>query len=85
MRFANLAALFGRFKMIIERNECNNSEQFVTCSDPTERNERNTPLGGVTFVTVVDLVPMAPFQSMGGTGVWTVLFSLPKNRGKIYG
>ena len=138
MRFANLAALFGRFKMMdncyrnipfcyaistikgifsrkrhkrnkfhlglvvssvyylstisigsvhwsVDRNECNNSEQCVTCSDPTERNERNTPLGGVTLVTVVDLVPMAPFQSMGGTGIMTVLFSLPKNRGEIYG
>ena len=36
---------------MIERNERNTLEQFVTCSHPYDRNERNTPLEGVTSVT----------------------------------
>jgi len=54
MRFVSLAVMFGGFKKMIERNERNNSELFGTCSDPCERNERNTPLGGVTVVRRVD-------------------------------
>ncbi len=33
-----------------KRNERNACEQCVTCSGPSKRNERNTPLGGVTVV-----------------------------------
>ena len=138
MRFANLAALFGRFRIMdnchrhipfcdaistikgifsrkrhkrnkfhlglvvssvyylstisigsvnwsVDRHKRHNPSQCVTCDGQTYRHKRHTPLGGVTTVTLNYLVPMPPFQSMGGTGVWTVLFSLPKNRGKIYG
>jgi len=56
---------------MIERNERNTCELFVTCSDLSERNERNTPLGGVTIVRVVDMVPMprllAGGHSAGGS------------------
>lgn len=56
--------------MMIERNERNNCELFVTCSDPCERNERNTPLGGVTIVRrvslMVDKVPMPQKELEGG-------------------
>lgn len=48
-----------------KRNERNNCELFGTCSDPCERNERNTPLGGVTFVRRVEMVPMPPFLRGG--------------------
>ena len=34
------------------RNERNGCELFVTCSGQCDRNERNTPLGGVTVVTL---------------------------------
>jgi hypothetical protein len=50
---------------MIERNQRNNCERFVTCSDPCKRNERNTPLGGVTVVRRVDVVPMPPC-ALGG-------------------
>lgn len=54
---------------MIERNERNNCELFGTCSDPCERNERNTPLGGVTVVRGVEMVPMPPFASgLGSAG-----------------
>ena len=44
---------------MIERNNRNRCELCVTCSDQSSRNERNTPLGGVTVVTLVNgLVPM---------------------------
>ena len=43
------------------RNNRNNCEQFGTCSEPSERNERNTPLWGVTLVRMVDRVPMPPY------------------------
>jgi hypothetical protein len=66
MRSVSLAVMFGGFKMMIKRNGRNNCELFGTCSDPWERNERNTPLGGVTVVRGVDMVPMPPFQSAGG-------------------
>jgi hypothetical protein len=52
---------------MIKRNERNNCELFGTCSDPCKRNERNTPLGGVTIVRGVEMVPMPPFQR--GRGV----------------
>jgi hypothetical protein len=68
---------------MIERNERNDFELFVTCSDPSERNERNTPLGGVTIVRGFDLVPMAPFQSGGGTVDVSLSFSLPKKSGEV--
>jgi hypothetical protein len=61
----SLADMFGGFKMMIERNQRNNCERFVTCSDPCKRNERNTPLGGVTVVRRVDVVPMPPC-ALGG-------------------
>lgn len=51
---------------MIERNERNTCERFVTCSDPSERNERNTPLGGVTVVRRVDVVPMPPIYPAWG-------------------
>lgn len=41
-------------------NERNKSELFVTCSDQCDRNERNTPLGGVTVVTLA--TPKDPLQ-----------------------
>lgn len=41
----------------------------VTCADQHYRDERDTPLGGVTTVTLVDLVPMPPFQRVGETAV----------------
>ncbi len=46
---------------MIERNKRNNCEQFGMCSDPCKRNERNTPLGGVTVVRWFDMVPMPLF------------------------
>jgi len=65
-----LAVMFGGFKMMIKRNGRNNCELFGTCSDPWERNERNTPLGGVTVVRGVDMVPMPPKElGVGGAGV----------------
>jgi hypothetical protein len=39
----------------------------VTCADQHCRDERDTPLGGVTVVTLVDVVPMPPFP-FGGRG-----------------
>jgi hypothetical protein len=55
--------------MKIERNQRNSLEQCVTCSRPSERNERNTTLGSVTIVRGVSLiaylVPM-PLFSLGG-------------------
>jgi hypothetical protein len=39
----------------------------VTCADQHYRDERDTPLGGVTVVTLVDMVPMPSFYS-GGRG-----------------
>ena len=39
----------------------------VTCADQHCRDERDTPLGGVTVVTLVDVVPMPPFRLAGGT------------------
>lgn len=66
--------------MMIERNERNKSEQCVTCSTPFLRNERNTPLGGVTVVRwggwLADLVPMPPFMNGGGTGGCSLAFAL---------
>lgn len=47
---------------MIERNGWNNCELFVTCSGPYLRNERNTPLGGVTFVRGVGVVRMLRFR-----------------------
>jgi hypothetical protein len=44
--------------MRIERNKRNTLEQFITCSRPFERNERNTPLWGVTVVRGVRLFEM---------------------------
>ena len=44
--------------MRIERNKRNTLEQFITCSRPFERNERNTPLRGVTVVRGVRLFEM---------------------------
>ena len=61
---------------MIERNERNNCELFVTCSDPCERNERNTPLGGVTIVRGVGVVPMVAFLSEGGVAGGGYAFSL---------
>ena len=49
---------------MIERNERNKSEQFVTCSHPYERNERNTTLGSVTFVRRV--APLTGLDWMAG-------------------
>jgi len=39
----------------------------VTCADQHCRDERDTPLGGVTVVTLVEMVPMPLFLS-GGRG-----------------
>ena len=75
----------GSVNWSVDRDTCDNPSLCVTCADHPKRDKRDTPLGGVTSVTVVNLVPMAPFQSMGVTGIMTVLFSLPKNRGEIYG
>lgn len=61
---------------MIERNERNNCELFGTVSDPCERNERNTPLGGVTVVRGVEMVPMPPFLSGGRGAVWGYAFAL---------
>jgi hypothetical protein len=71
--------------MMTNRHERHNPSLCVTCADHSERHKRHTPLGGVTTVTVVDMVPMPPFNSGYGTGVGTVSFSLPKNRGKDHG
>ena len=54
----NGVAMFGGFKVMIERNKRNTLEQFTTCSRPFERNERNTPLWGVTVVRGVRLFEM---------------------------
>jgi hypothetical protein len=48
--------------MRIERNKRNTLEQFITCSRPFERNERNTPLWGVTVVRGVQLFEMVFIQ-----------------------
>jgi hypothetical protein len=45
--------------MRTERNKRNTLEQFITCSRPFERNERNTPLRGVTVVRGFRLFEMA--------------------------
>jgi hypothetical protein len=37
----------------------------VTCADQYCRDERDTPLGGVTVVTLVDKVPMPSFWTGG--------------------
>lgn len=53
----------------------------VTCAGQFDRDERDTPLGGVTFVTLArvfsDLVPIPPFPCRGETACPTVPFSLP--------
>lgn len=53
MRFANSVGTFGRCTIMgsVERNERNRPSLFVTCSGLSHRNERHTPLGGVTVVT----------------------------------
>jgi hypothetical protein len=68
---------------MIERNERNNCELFVTCSDPCERNERNTPLGGVTIVRGVGVVPMVAFLSEGGVAGGGYAFALCRSGLKI--
>jgi hypothetical protein len=57
----------------MERNERNNASLFGTCSMQRDRNERNTPLGGVTFVTLGHRVPMPPKGFRGGTDTPTYL------------
>ena len=59
------------------------SSQCVTCDDQSYRHKRHTPLGGVTDVTLVDLVPMAPNETGVGTGGGTSSFSLPKKSGEV--
>lgn len=48
----------------------------VTCADHSERHKRHTPLGGVTTVTVVGMVPMPPFLSAGGVAGGGYAFAL---------
>lgn len=68
--------MFGGFEMMIERNERNTCERFETCSDPSERNERNTPLEGVTIVRGFDLVPIHPIIIGGRAVDWGYAFAL---------
>jgi hypothetical protein len=48
----------------------------VTCADQHCRDERDTPLGGVTVVTLVDVVPMPLFLSAVGTAGGGYAFAL---------
>lgn len=54
----------------------------VTCAGQFGRDERDTPLGGVTVVTLArmaaDLVPMARIWGRGARAERAVPFSLPK-------
>jgi hypothetical protein len=54
----------------------------VTCAGQHGRYKRYTPLGGVTNVTLTQMVPMPPFNSGCGTDDGTVCFSLPKKSGE---
>jgi len=67
------------------RHERHTPSQCVTCAGQSDRHQRHTPLGGVTIVTLAQMVPMPLFQSMGGTDNRTLSFSLPKIRGKDHG
>jgi len=67
------------------RHTRHNPSLCVTCAGQTYRHKRHTPLEGVTTVTLTELVPMPPFQGMGGTDDGTLSFSLPKIRGKDHG
>ena len=40
----------------------------VTCAGQHCRDERDTPLGGVTIVTLVEVVPMPPLEKGQGVG-----------------
>ena len=47
----------------------------VKCADQCCHNELDTPLVGVTVVTLVDMVPMPPLKSGTGTNDGTVSFA----------
>jgi hypothetical protein len=51
----------------LHRDMCDNRDMCVTCHVIPVRDKRDTPLGGVTTVTVTDMVPMVPDPFMGRT------------------
>jgi hypothetical protein len=55
----------------------------VTCADQHCRDERDTPLGGVTVVTLVDMVPMPLFSFVGGVAGGGYAFALCRSGLKI--
>lgn len=57
----------------------------VTCAGQHDRDERDTPLGGVTDVTLADLVPMPGVWERGSYAERAVPFSLPTFWKKIRG
>ena len=54
MKSANGAAMFGGFKMKIDRHIRHNSSLSVTSAGQFYRHNRHTPLKGVTSVTLVE-------------------------------
>ncbi len=70
----------------LHRDERDRRDMCVTCAGQHDRDERDTPLGGVTIVTLAkataNLVPMPPFASGAVTAHPTVPFSLPKKSGE---
>lgn len=50
----------------LHRDNRDMPSQCVTCADQHCRDKRDTPLGGVTVVTLVDMVPMPLFWIGGG-------------------
>jgi hypothetical protein len=56
----------------------------VACADHSERHKRHTPLGGVTTVTVVDMVPMPLFLSAGGVAGGGYAFALCNLTAKVF-
>jgi hypothetical protein len=51
--------------MMIDSHQRHSLSQCVTCAGQPCRHQRHTPLGGVTIVTLFELVPMSPFPTMG--------------------
>lgn len=72
--------------MIEHRDNRDMSSLCVTCAGQNYRDERDTPLGGVTVVTLArvaaETVPMPGFSSWGGVAVVGVPVSLRKIRGE---
>lgn len=63
--------MFGGSEMMSNRHERHTPSQCVTCAGQSDRHERHTPLGGVTIVTLAQMVPMPPFMIGGVTDSMT--------------